>query len=69
MHAINVSYTSLSVTEGPLIEGARRTMQSSLLWPPNPHAFRALGGALVWGLIEFVALARSRRSARRAIRR
>ncbi|WP_436822937.1 hypothetical protein [Variovorax sp. DT-64] len=43
-------------------------MQSSLLWPPNRHAFRALGGALVWGLIEFVALARSRRSARRAAR-
>ncbi|WP_272947473.1 hypothetical protein [Variovorax sp. JS1663] len=40
-------------------------MNSSLLWPPNPHGLRALGGALVWGLIEIVALARSRRSAGR----
>jgi hypothetical protein len=41
-------------------------MHPSLLWPPKPHTFRALGGALVWGLIEIVALARSRSSARRA---
>lgn len=68
MHAISMSYKSLSVREGTLIEGTRHTMQPSLFWPPNPHAFRALGGALVWGLIEFVALARSRRSARRAAR-
>jgi hypothetical protein len=40
-------------------------MNASFFWPPNPHTFRALGGALVWGLIEIVALARSRRSARR----
>jgi len=41
-------------------------MHSSLFWPPTPRTFRALSGALVWGLIEFIALARSRRSARRA---
>ncbi|WP_345539158.1 hypothetical protein [Variovorax defluvii] len=40
-------------------------MNSPLLRPLNPHGLRALGGALVWGLIEIVALARSRRSAAR----
>ncbi|WP_179107037.1 hypothetical protein [Variovorax sp. KK3] len=34
-------------------------------WPPNPHGWRALGGALVWGLIEIVALARARHGAGR----
>ena len=68
MRAINMSHKALRVTQGPPIEGARPSMNSSLFWPPNPHTFRALGGALVWGLIEIVALARSRRSARRATR-
>lgn len=65
MHAINMSHEPLRVTQGPPIEGARPSMNSSLFWPPNRLTFRALGGALVWGLIEIVALARSRRSARR----
>jgi hypothetical protein len=62
MHAINMSHKALRVAEGSPIEGARHAMNSSsLFWPPNPHTFRALGGALVWGLIEIVALARARR--------
>jgi len=65
MHAINMSHKPLRVTDGSPIEGARHAMHPSPLWPLNPHTFRALGGALVWGLIEIVALARSRRSARR----
>ena len=66
MHAINMSCKSFSVMEGMPIEGTRRTMHPSSLWPLTTHGLRALGGALVWGVIEFVALARSRRSARRA---
>jgi hypothetical protein len=36
-----------------------------MLWPTNSHSVRALGGALVWGVVEVLALARSRWSARR----
>jgi hypothetical protein len=36
-----------------------------MLWPTTSHSLRALGGALVWGVVEVVALARSRWSARR----
>jgi len=39
-------------------------MHPSLFWPPATHGLRALGGALLWGLIELVALARSRRTQR-----
>ncbi|MDR6534608.1 hypothetical protein J2739_000368 [Variovorax soli] len=50
------------------IEGIRHTMHPSLLWAPTATGFRALGAALLWGLIEVLALARSRRSTQRATR-
>jgi hypothetical protein len=62
MHAINVSYKSLSVAKGTTIEGTRRTMHPSSFRLPTTHGLRALGAAILWGLIEVLALARSRRS-------
>ena len=40
-------------------------MRLSPRLPLTPHGLRAIAGALAWGLVESIALARSRRTLRR----